>query len=234
MHTRYAPHFALLLASLVPWSSPASAQETDPGKVMSAASDRYAAVSSVCADFVQRLTVPLLGSDQESRGRLCQRSPNLFSMDFSTPEGDRVVADGSHFWIYFKSQSPGQVIQLPVDPSRGGMDFYREFLDSPLEKYDMALEGTEQVGDRSTSRILLTPFQDRGYRSARVWIDSSTHLIRRVEITEANGTVRRLTLSDVQLDPVVPASTFRFVVPQGVQVVSTGGLAAPSPRERRR
>ncbi len=217
---------ALLLTLLAVGSGPVAAQDSssDPAAVMTAAAERYGQIGTVCAQFVQQLNVPLLGSNQESRGTLCQRQPNLFAMDFRQPEGDRIVADGQHFWIYFRSQNPDQVIQLPVDPSRGGMDFYREFLDEPLQKYSMKLEGREPVGGTPTVRIQLTPRMNRGYQGATVWIDPASDLIRKVEIVESNGTVRTLTLSDVRVDPTINDQTFRFTVPAGVQVISTGGL----------
>lgn len=218
----------ILLAALAPL--PAAAQ-AGPGDVLSAAAERYESVTTVCAEFEQELSVPLLDTERTSRGTLCQQQPNLFSMDFSDPDGDRVVADGTHFWIWFRSQNPGQVMQVPVDPARGGLDFYREFLRDPLTKYELTGEGTEMVDGTRTRRILLEPRMSRGYESATVWIDPATDLIRRVEIRESNGSVRRITLSDVRLDPRVPAGTFAFVVPDGVQVISAGGPSpAPEPR----
>jgi outer membrane lipoprotein-sorting protein len=194
-----------------------------PGEARDAllrASERYAGIETVCAGFRQLLQIPLLGDEQESAGRVCQRRPNLFAMRFTEPAGDAVVADGSHFWIYYPSVSPGQVLRLPVDPTRGGLDFYREFLDEPLSKYAVADGGVEDVGGVATRLVRLTPLGNRGYRSAQVWIDPVQGLIRKVEVVEENGTLRRITLSDIQVDPGVPASTFQFAVPDGVSVVS--------------
>lgn len=218
----------LLLAALTPLSVSA---QVAPADVLMAAADRYGSVTTVCAEFEQDLSVPLLNTERTSRGTLCQRQPNLFSMDFADPRGDRVVADGEHFWIWFRSQNPGQVMRVPVDPARGGLDFYREFLRDPLAKYHLTGEGTEPVDGTPTHRILLEPRMERGYESATVWIDPASNLIRRVEIRESNGSVRRITLSDVRLDPDVSAAIFTFVVPEGVQVVSAGGRSpAPVPR----
>jgi len=207
---------ALLVLSLpgAAWGQDGAAQ------ALEAASRRYQEIGTLCADFHQVLTVTLLGDRKESRGELCQRRPNLFFMRFSDPDGDAVVADGSHFWIYYPSMNPGQVLKLPLDPSRGGLDFYREFLDRPEEKYDATLEGEEVVTGRNTVRIALHPRAPRGYRSARVWIDPVQGMIRRVEISEDNGTIRLLTLDDLKVDPPVADAAFTFPVPQGVRVIA--------------
>jgi len=187
---------------------------------LEAASRRYAGIGTVCADFHQVLTVTLLGSRNESRGELCQRRPNLFFMRFSQPAGDAVVADGTHFWIYFPSMSPGQVVRLPMDPGRGGLDFYREFLEDPASRYEATLQGEEEVTGRTTLRILLRPRAPRGYRTARVWIDPEEGMVRRVEITEDSGTVRLITLDRIREDPALEGEAFTFRVPSGVRVIS--------------
>ncbi len=192
----------------------------DPARVLAAASERFSGIRGVCADFVQEMKIPLLNEEKSSRGRLCQMRPNLFRMDFTDPDGDQVVADGDHFWLYYRSMNPDQVIRLPVDPSRGGLDFYREFLENPTEKYDMEAMGRESVDGMSTVRVHLTPRSDRGYQDATVWIDPASRLIRRIEVREENGSVRRVTLNHVKVDPGLSADDFTFTPPAGVHVVS--------------
>ena len=217
MHRFRLPALAAL-ACLV-GGSPLSAQDAATTALVQAA-ERYEAIVGLCADFEQHLEVPLLNEERTSRGRLCQMRPNLFRMDFTEPDGDRVVADGAHFWIFYPSLNPGQVIRLPLDPARGGLDFYREFLEEPVAKYEISDEGVERVGDTRTLRVKLEPREPRGYRGATVWIDPDTRLIRRVEVVEENGTVRRITLTGVELDPDLSAADFAFRVPAGVQVIS--------------
>lgn len=188
--------------------------------VLEGASDHYASVRSICADFVQVLDNPILGDAKTSRGRLCQERPNRFRMDFSDPAGDEVVADGEWFWVFYRSLDESQVLRLPLDPSRGGMDFFREFLSEPAQKYTVESQGEEEVADRRTIRLALTPRSARGLVSARVWIDPASNLIRRIEIVENNGLTRLLTLTNVELDPALDADHFEFTVPSGVAVVS--------------
>ena len=208
---------ALVLAT----GGPLVAQEQGAA-LLQDASVRYAALTTLCADFVQVLVNPLLGDETTSAGRLCQRRPNLFRMDFSDPEGDEVVADGDHFWVYYRSLDPGQVIRIPVDPSRGGLDFFREFLDDPTSKYDIRAEEIEQIAGVTTMRLALDPLSPRGLESARVWVDPSARLIRKLEIVDENGLTRTLSLSNFAFDPDLVAGHFEFDLPEGVDVVSGG------------
>lgn len=188
-------------------------------RTLALAVERYGELDAICARFEQVLRVELLGQERTSRGELCQRRPNLFSMRFTDPDRDVIVSDGADFWIYYASVNPDQVIRLSLDMADGGVDFYREFLATPEERYGVEGLGVETVTGRTTHRVRLTPREPVGYRTAELWVDPATGMIRRVEVAEDNGTVRRVTLSDIRLDPVLPDGTFRFVVPDGVTVV---------------
>lgn len=188
--------------------------------LLEAASAKYQASTTLCADFEQRLSVPLLGEESTGRGRLCQRQPDLFGMRFSDPEGDAVVVDGVHVWIYYPSMDEKTVIRFGMADSPGGFDFHREFLERPAEKYDLTYETMEMVAGQPTHRILLIPREDDSYRSAKLWIDVEGSLLRQVQVVEENDSVRTLTLESVELGAVVPDSWFVFELPEGAQVIA--------------
>ena len=213
----------------VPGSPPAGSPEapgitTTPGPpgqdataILTRASARLASLQGFCGDFRQEIRIPLLGQTTRSAGRLCQQRPNLFVMDFSDPEGDRVVADGEWVWTYFPSTDPRQVVRFPL-AEQGRMDFFQEFVSDPGVRYAPTLRGEEMVGGRSTWRVALEP-RDRSYfEGATVWIDRESSLMRKVEILQENGSIRVVELGDLELDPAIPPGRFTFSPPEGVQV----------------
>ena len=213
----------LALATLA-WSAPgAVAQESSHPLEQAAA--HYHEVRAICADFEQVIEVRLLRRSIESAGRVCQRRPNLFSMRFTDPDGDMVVSDGDYFWVYYPSVDEGQVMRHPVSDSPGREDFFREFLENPGAKYEAETGGIEAVDGRDCRVVSLTPRTRTGYRAARLWVDTESHVIRRLEIHEENK-VRTLTLRDVDLDPDIQPGTFVFEVPQGARVMSPRGPGA--------
>ncbi len=187
---------------------------------MEEAARQYREVHSLCADFEQVIQVRLLGRTVESAGRVCQRRPNLFSMRFTDPEGDLVVSDGEHFWVYYPSLNEDQVMRYAAALSPGRYDFFREFLEDPGVKYGARSEGMEPVGDRECRIVTLTPLGPAAYRRAKLWIDSEAFLIRQLEVHQENGTVRTLTLSNLDLSPSLGDDTFTFEAPEGARVVT--------------
>lgn len=201
---------------------PISAQEAVA--ILEAASARYRALDGFCADFEQELYVALLRQTTTSRGELCQRPPGRFEMRFTEPEGDRIVADGSHIWIYFPSTDPGQAFQIRAEGAEGRFDFHAEFLSEPGLRYRSTLEGTDEVAGRRAHRILLEPREPSPYERVRVWIDAADRLVRRMEIHEEEGTVRRLDFRNLRLDPPLSAERFTFHPPEGVRVIVREGM----------
>ena len=186
------------------------------------ASERYEGFAALCADFEQNLHVPLLSQTTQSEGRLCQRAPNFFRMDFTDPEGDEIVADGEHLWLYYPNSQPGQVIQTEL-ANGGAIDFHREFLSNPATRYAIDAEGREDVGGHSTERFRLVPKEPGAYVRATVWVDVRDALVWRVEIEQEGGSVRVVNMSNLDLNPSLDAAYFRFDVPDGVHVARMPG-----------
>jgi outer membrane lipoprotein carrier protein len=203
------------------FAAPASAQTGDQGlDIIRAAAERYRQVDALCADFRQYLVVPLLGDERTGVGRICQARPNRFAMRFSDPDGDRVVIDGESVWIFYPSLDAKQVIKMPVAQQRGGHDFHREFLEDPETKYDVSFEGDDTVDGRATYRLRLVPKQRTSYRVAVLWIDRGTPALRQIRIEEENGTVRTITLSNIDFSSDPDGEWFRFTPPEGALIIS--------------
>ena len=189
----------------------------DAREVLLRAERAYDAVRSLRADFIQDLTVPLLGSSQRSRGQVFHRKPDRFLMRFSDPAGDVVVADGRQVWLYYPSSDPKQVIRTSSGEA-GRLDLQREFLSNPTERFEATLDGTESVDGRPATALTLVPRGASPYRKVRIWVDSRDALVRRFEITEINDAVRRVELRGLQANVTLGDDLFSFTPPAGTQV----------------
>lgn len=199
---------------------PSDVTAQDEGlKILNETAVRYSAVEAICADFTQHVQVPLLGSERTGTGRLCQAAPNLFAMRFDYPAGDLVVVDGTFAWVYFPSNDEKTVLKTSADRSAGGRDFHREFLEDPNAKYEVTYESAEELEKWSTHRLRMVPKHRMSYRSATVWIDQGTPVLRRIRMEEANGNVRTITLENIGFDINPGADYFAFTPPPGALVM---------------
>lgn len=210
------PVAALWLLAAAP---PVAGQAGDALGAMENAARRYREVHAMCADFDQVIEVRLMRRTIKSTGRICQQRPNLFSMRFSDPQGDLVVSDGRHFWVYYPSLDEEQVMRYPVADSPGRHDFFREFLEDPAGKYEAADGGTEPISGRDCRVVSLTPKTGASYRRARLWVDAQSYLVRQIELHEESGNIRTVTLRNEDLAPRIDPALFTFEAPAGARIL---------------
>ena len=221
-------HLAAVVAVLLA-AGPLAAQGGEPEsggahRAVEAAAERYREIGAFCADFAPTIEVKLLGRRVESSGKLCRRHPDLFSMRFADPEGDMVVSDGERLWVYYRSVDPGRVLSYPAANAPGSHDLVIELLQDPSTGYAPAEPATEVVEGRKCRVVDAIPGPGARYRGARLWIDGQSHLLRRIELREASGNLRSVTLSGYTLSPPPADSLFAFAVPEGARVVDRPGV----------
>jgi outer membrane lipoprotein carrier protein len=212
-----------LLCSSAAQPQAAFAQQ-DARALVSRASAAYRGLQSLRADFDQLIQNPMIG-DQPSKGTLIQSGQARLAMRFSEPEGEAIVIDGEYIWVYTPSTTPGQVLRMPL-PSGGpvyGYNLIAWLLDKPHERYQSTFVRNDRVEGRNVAVVEMIPtVPDMPFTRAVAWLDRTDGLPRRIEIEEANGQQRTLTLRNLRVNVPIRDDTFRFQVPSGVKVIQQG------------
>lgn len=215
---------ALAVAIVMPGTLAAQADsgaDRDVRELLERAQTVYRGLSSMQAEFEQTIEIPLLGRKREGRGTWYQKGEGRFKMDFTSPEGDVIVADGRNLWLYYPSTHPGQVIRSEIEANvtgAGMVDLQGRIFEEADTRYHAVLEGSEEVTDRAAWRIALTPKGESPYLRVRVWVDQGSFLVRRFEILEENETIRTVILRDLQPNKRIPDAVFEFSPPSGTDV----------------
>ncbi len=200
---------------------PSALLPQDPVSLIRRASSVYRGLASLQADFVQVIEDGGLGDTLTTTGRLYQSGQNAFAMRFSDPPEEAIVIDGRHTWIYTPSTSPGQVIRMSVesDPVYG-VNLLARLLDRPADRYATTWLRTDQVNGRKVEVVAIVPRSaNANFSRAVLWLDAQDALPRRIELDEAPGVRRILTLSRLRPNATIPRELFEFKVPRGVRVV---------------
>jgi len=214
---------AALAALVLGAGAPArlAAQAPDPNAILDRAVATYGHVQTIRADFTQLVEDPMLADTQTSRGELFEQRPGKFALRWSDPRGDLIVADGQYLWVYLPSSAPHQVARSALGvPGSQGADIIAEFLDHPHDRLAVAYDRADAVDGRPADVLVLTPHDHNAqYRHVRIWVDRADALVRRIEMTDGAGTVRRFTLDHLRTNAAIPASVFSFTPPPGTRVV---------------
>ena len=208
-------------------AAPAAAQGAgDVGALISRAAATYKSAKTATAHFEQTLTNPLTGSATVSHGVLQRQAPDRFNFQFTDPEGDRLVADGTWIWVYTPSTAPKQVIKVPLAAAGGaGMDPGLQFFDAPTERFTIGDAGSATLDGERTRVLTLTPKKGGStFTKATVWLDPEDGALRQFETVDGMGVKRRVRLTDLRMNVPIPAASFRFTPPAGVRVVDQKAL----------
>lgn len=209
---------AVLLAFATAFGAQTRSASDSAEAILSRAAVAYREATTLRSEFVQTIWIPALEREQEGRGIVYQKKPNLFLMKFDDPRGDMVVADGEYFWMYYPSAQPDQVIRTAIDQSGESATLGGQFLENPSRRYVATYVEQTSVDDRPAHLLSLVPKFEAPYTLVRVWIDASDYLVRKFEVYEENETIRTVTLRNVQAGIDLPDSLFHFSPPRGVEV----------------
>jgi outer membrane lipoprotein carrier protein len=189
----------------------------DPEQVLRRADRALDGLKTLRAEFDQRVYNPVLERTTTGHGTLTYRSPELFRIAYSDPEGDVVINDGEQVWIYLPSSQPGQVIRQPADQSevQNPLTYLRD-----LRDYYVAVSGgTQTVAGRATDRLVLTPADSRApFMLLEVWVERETGFLRQVRTRTDEGVATTYTFVRLEPNPRLSAGAFRFEPPRGVEV----------------
>lgn len=209
-------------AVLVAAGAGLGAQSQDPGAIVRRAGAVYRGLTSLQADFVQVITDPTIGDTLRSQGVLYQAGPNAFAMRFSDPPNEAIVIDGQYVWVYTPSTTPGQVIRMRMetDPVYG-VNLLARILDRPAERYTSTWLRADSVSGRRVEVVSIVP---RGANvnliRAILWLDREDWLPRRIELEEAPGVWRVLTLLRLRPNAPIDRQVFVFNRPPGVRIIA--------------
>lgn len=209
----------LVLGTLV--AGPLAAQGAPNGtEILVRAAETFTGLSSLIADFRQRIDDPAIGP-MDARGTWYQMGSNRFAMRFSDPANEAIVMDGARVWVYTPSTSPGQVLRFPMPGGQVyGYNAMAWLLDRPAERYRTTWLREESLDGAKTDVLRLEPLApDPHFRRATLWIDRATNLPRKLEIDERVGSKRTLTLTRLRPNGAVAPSLLEFKVPSGVRVI---------------
>lgn len=176
------------------------------------------------AQFVQTVQGAAFAQPEQSSGILTMQRPGKFRWDYQKPYQQQIIADGKNLWIF--DVDLDQVVVKPMDEALGDTPALLLSGDGSVsERFDIkelaALEGNGREDDLLW--VQLSPKQaDTGFQAVRLGFGKQ-HLLA-MELVDGFGQTTTLTFFEVETDIILPADTFHFVPPEGVDVIGKGNI----------
>ncbi len=150
---------------------------------------------------------------QQSSGLVAISRPGKLRWDIQKPYPQLVVGDGEKIWIYdtelkqITVRKAGQAINgSPAALLSGNNDLEKNFT-------------LKDVGDaEGMAWVEATPkTSDSGFESVRLGFAGSD--LKAMELHDSFGQTTHIRFSRLERNPVLPAATFKFTLPAGVDIV---------------
>ena len=202
--------FLLLLAGLVPVPAVSS-----PG--LDSLNYFFREINSFEARFGQIVLDESLVEIDDGQGRLWIQRPGLFRWDYDEPDAQQIIGDGVNVWVYDIELEQvtvrEQVATLGKSPAillAGEGDLEDDYIVEDI--------GTQGRFDWVN---LIPRSEDSGFSEVRIGFEDNR--LRLLELLDTLGQRTRISFVDLKENIPVPPTTFEFIPPEGVDVITETG-----------
>jgi len=206
-------HRVLWIVLALAWYGTALSAET-PQEVLEKVKRRYDAINDAELKFAQVTKYEVSKLEQRVTGTLFIKKQNKYRVEYS----DRiVVTDGKTVWSYNPHQRQVLIDHFKVDPN---VVTPEKILAAAPKEYYASIVGTENIGSATTRVLKLLPKDSHAFvRTMKLWVDETTWLIKKVELTDDDGKQTIYTVADIKVNTGIPDSHFTYTIPEGVEAI---------------
>ncbi|HRQ63681.1 MAG TPA: outer membrane lipoprotein chaperone LolA [Xanthomonadaceae bacterium] len=170
-------------------------------------------LESVQGSFVQRVFDANERIVEQSRGELAMARPNLFRWQYSDPFEQLIVADGERVWIYDPDLEQVTVRAQSASEAQSPLSV---LLDPAGIESHYLLQELGESEDAWWLRLLPREEEPEFRYADLVFKDNE---LRAMHLHDSLGQRNVLLFGDWSRNPELPADTFRFEPPPGVDII---------------
>jgi len=174
---------------------------------------RYGETTTFSAHFNQHTSSAFLDSDERYAGRLVLKG-DKYRVETG---GQTIVSDGESLWIHNIAER--QVLLSSAEDDSDDFSL-TSFLNEFDAAYAMALLPDTTIQGQRLHTLRLTPTDPFAtFQTVTMWTRPADAAIVHLRVIDQSDVNMRFVLSDIDFPVNLPDSTFRFEVPEGVELV---------------
>lgn len=202
--------------ALVFAGSTLNAVASEEQKALDAIQKQYESVHTITARFVQKSYVKTMNQTLEARGRVQIKKPGKMKWVYNAPEPQVLVSNEKILWLYIPDE--GQVTKVPVESiySSNTPALFLAGKGKLTDSFNVMKVSTE----KSRITVVLIPKkEDNSVDRLALVANSKSYQIVGSTVYDKLGNKTEINFSDILVNVKIPESTFRFKVPEGVELL---------------
>jgi len=191
---------------------PVLAQTAD--EVLEQVRKKYDTVNDAELKFSQTVRFAMSKVEQRLEGTLLMKKGNRYRVE---TEEMTVVTDGETVWSHSRANNQVLIDRFKLDERSFSPE--RILMAAPAD-FSASVLGREKVGKAETIVIKLLPANDQSFVAGlKLWVGEGDHLIRKVEMADANGKETMYVVNEIRINTGMSDSRFTYRIPDGVETV---------------
>ena len=195
---------------------PSGIVRSDDGarEVLEKVRQKYDSIQDARLKFSQTVRFERTNLEQSSDGTLLLKKGNRYRLELGE---QTIVTNGATVWSY--SRGTNQVIIDKFKLDERLLTPEKVLAGAPEDFVPTSL-GKEKMAGKDVIALKLVPRNEQTFMSLlKLWVDDSSWLIRKAEVTDANGKKTEYEIEDVMMNTGLDDSLFSYEIPEGVDVV---------------
>jgi len=203
----------LSVSSFVPLQSWADEQSAQ--KIVENINRHYQTIKNVSARFEQTFYWKLADERQKITGKIFIKDGKKYRVETAD---QIIVTDGKTVWTL--SEANKQVIIDLLNENAQQNPLMREFIVKYSKEYKPTIVGQEIINDSPCQILELTPKNDDMFiTSVRIWVDTKTWLMLKVEQTDINENITTYLISNIDIAAALSDNLFKLEIPKDYEVI---------------
>ncbi len=192
-----------------------SAPAAKVDKIIKEMQKTYRSAQSIAIHFQRIDRFSLTGTQSEVRGTFYMAGRNKFRLD---SEDQLLVNDGTTLWRYNKLDNQVLIDYAKTEEQQG---LFNDFLYELHDKFfgEILEERTDQGKKTYVIKLVPKTSTDSYFTFIKLWVVDKSWRITRVVYVDYNENQTEFAIEKMEFNPTLPDSTFRFIPPEGVEVI---------------
>jgi outer membrane lipoprotein carrier protein len=206
----------VVIIALVFTGNALNATASEEQEALDSIQKQYESVKTITARFVQKSYVKTMNQTLEARGKVQIKKPGKMKWVYNAPEPQVLVSNEKILWLYIPDE--GQVTKVPVESiySSNTPALFLAGKGKLTDSFDVLAVSTD---DGLITVILNPKEEDNSIDRLALVANSKSYQIVGSTVYDKLGNRTEINFSDIQVNIKISESTFKFEVPEGIELL---------------